>query len=40
MGVPAAVASSAEGFSELLSRGLAAPGPFLIDARVPPLALG
>ncbi|MEU6824591.1 acetolactate synthase large subunit [Streptomyces atriruber] len=38
MGVPAERAATAEEFAALLKRGLAEPGPFLIDCVVPPLA--
>ncbi|MFJ2772313.1 acetolactate synthase large subunit [Streptomyces sp. NPDC087300] len=37
MGVPAERAETAEEFAALLKRGLAEPGPFLIDCVVPPL---
>ncbi|MFV8817405.1 acetolactate synthase large subunit [Haliea sp. E17] len=40
MGVASGVATTAEEFNALLAGALASPGPFLIDARVPPLALG
>ncbi|TGD73561.1 acetolactate synthase large subunit [Mangrovimicrobium sediminis] len=40
MGVPASVAETAEAFSEQLRDALAAPGPHLIDARIPALELG
>ncbi|MGW1199498.1 thiamine pyrophosphate-dependent enzyme [Streptomyces sp. NPDC002536] len=35
MGVPAARAATADEFSALLERGLAEPGPFLVDCVVP-----
>ncbi|MEU7577508.1 acetolactate synthase large subunit [Streptomyces sp. NPDC041068] len=38
MGVPAERAATAEEFAALLKRGLAEPGPFLIDCAVPALA--